>query len=148
MQSHPCRYLLNPYSIVTCGGLSTISITNLAMVWAIWMKLRGTYNALGPFSRSSVQLLSNSTSSHRFMRIYLASNSGFHSRICESKFRTESLGIFSMSANTKLPSCCNQLLPVYPPTTTMACGLIPSLQVQISYRLWAWLQLPISPSTQ
>ena len=36
------RYLLNPYSILSCGGYSTISITNLAVVWAIWMKLRGT----------------------------------------------------------------------------------------------------------
>ena len=36
------RYLLNPYSIVTCAGFSSSSLTTLTVAWAIWMKLRGT----------------------------------------------------------------------------------------------------------
>ena len=36
-----CRYLLNPYTILTCGGLSTILLVNLAIVWSLWMRLRG-----------------------------------------------------------------------------------------------------------
>lgn len=35
-------YLLNPYSILTCGSFSSISLTNLAVVMAVWMKLKGS----------------------------------------------------------------------------------------------------------
>ncbi|XP_064393802.1 phosphatidylinositol glycan anchor biosynthesis class U protein-like [Halichondria panicea] len=36
-----CRYLLNPYSIVTCAGFSTITLTNLSVTAALSTKLRG-----------------------------------------------------------------------------------------------------------
>ena len=35
------RYLLNPYTIVTCGGYSTVVLTNVSVVWALWMRLKG-----------------------------------------------------------------------------------------------------------
>ena len=35
------RYLLNPYTIVTCGGYSTVVLTNVSIVWALWLRLKG-----------------------------------------------------------------------------------------------------------
>ena len=34
-------YLFNPFTIATCGGYSTLLLTNLSIVFALWMKLRG-----------------------------------------------------------------------------------------------------------
>ena len=49
-----CRYLLNPYTILTCGGLSTILLVNLAIVWSLWMRLRGN-----PMMQMVVVVISN-----------------------------------------------------------------------------------------
>ena len=34
-------YLFNPFTIITCGGYSTLLLTNLSIIFAVWMKLRG-----------------------------------------------------------------------------------------------------------
>ncbi len=39
---NPCSYLLNPYSILTCAGFSTVSLSTLAVAWALWMRIKGT----------------------------------------------------------------------------------------------------------
>eukprot|EP00731_Ephydatia_muelleri_P026555 Em0018g655a len=42
-------YLFNPFTIITCGGYSTLLLTNLSIIFAVWMKLRGSdlLSALG-----------------------------------------------------------------------------------------------------
>lgn len=66
-------YLLNPYSILTCGGFSTVSLSTLTVAWAIWMKLRGKHTCTvtyvpGPWSGKFVAVTgrfeSHSYSSH------------------------------------------------------------------------------------
>ena len=36
-----CRYLLNPYSIISCAGHSTAVIDNLAVACSLWAGLTG-----------------------------------------------------------------------------------------------------------
>ena len=47
-----CRYLLNPYSIVTCAGFSTITLTNLSVTAALSTKLRGGSVLSSPQNRT------------------------------------------------------------------------------------------------
>ena len=144
---HSYSYLLNPYSILTCGGFSTISITNLAMVWAIWMKLRGT-----------IQRTTTTPPSSRVCRFCLTVPAELaHVQIFSLKPRLPFWKLRDKIWNGKPefkankphvhppPSLCTWLLYI---SYYHGLWCIPSLQVQISYHLSGWLRLPISPSTQ